>query len=91
MKVVFDQNFYKLYKELNVRIQNRVDKQIRIFQKNPLDPQLNNHELKKEYQGFRSIDITSDYRAIYEEVSEEEEPVAYFTLIGTHKELYKTE
>jgi mRNA-degrading endonuclease YafQ of YafQ-DinJ toxin-antitoxin module len=44
--------------------------------------------LKEPYEGLRSIDITNDYRAIYEEVPSGTETIAYFSLIGTHDELY---
>ena len=47
MKIFFTKDFHKSYKEVNVRMQNSVDERIRIFQRDPLDPQLNNHELKK--------------------------------------------
>ena len=67
MKVVFDPDFHKLYKKVDVRIQNSVDERIRIFRKNHLDLQLNNHSLKEPYLGCHSIDITADFRAIYEE------------------------
>lgn len=89
MRVQFDSEFYKLYKEANVRIQNEVDRKIAIFKKDPYDLELNNHALHDEYEGFRSIDITNDYRAIYEEVPGANEPVAYFSLLGTHKDLYR--
>ena len=36
----------------------------------------------------KSQDITNDYRAVYEEVPSGNETVAYFSLLGTHKELY---
>jgi hypothetical protein len=37
----------------------------------------------------KSQDITNDYRAVYEEVpSSGTETVAYFSLLGTHRELY---
>jgi len=44
--------------------------------------------LHEEWEGFRSIDITNDYRAVYEEVQEGEEINAYFVALGTHDELY---
>ena len=59
-----------------------------LFAKNPRELQLDNHPLRDEYQGYRSIDITSDYRAIYKETQIRNEVVAYFIAIGTHKELY---
>lgn len=60
-----------------------------IFSKNPNDLQLNNHELTKEWQGYRSIDIAADYRAVYKEETLEEDKVAHFVTLGTHDELYK--
>ena len=46
--------------------------------------------LKKDYRGYSSIDITTDYRAIFKELHEGKERVYYFLTIGTHKELYKS-
>ncbi len=89
MKVYFDAEFYRRYKKADVRIQKSVDERIRIFRKNPMDPQLNNHPLRKPYQGYRSIDLTADYRAIYKERPQEKEIIAYFTGLGNHKQLYK--
>ena len=88
MKIFFDPNFYRQYKKVNVRIQHNVDEQISIFRQNLQDPQLNNHLLHEPYQGYRSIDITNDYRAVYKEITESEDPVAYFVTLGTHKELF---
>lgn len=80
--------FFKTLKKLNVIIRKSLKERLLLFSKNPNDPQLNNHPLKREYQGLRSIDITADWRAIYEEKHEGEEETAYFVLIGTHKQLY---
>lgn len=46
--------------------------------------------LKESGGGFRSIDITGDYRALYQEKLEGDELVAVFTTIGTHKDLYSS-
>jgi addiction module RelE/StbE family toxin len=88
MRTQFDADLYKLYKKANVRIQKAVDQKIALFEKDPFDPQLNNHELHEEYEGLRSIDVTNDYRALYEEVPSGDETIAYFSLLGTHEELY---
>lgn len=88
MKIQYDPDFLKTLKKLNVRVRKSFRESIEIFLKNPLDPGLDNHKLKRGYQGYRSIDVTSNYRAIYEEINEGEEPVAYFFQIGTHEELY---
>lgn len=88
MKRQYDPAFIKTLKKTDVRVRKSFKEKIAIFAKNPKDPNLHNHKLKYEYEGYRSIDITADYRAIYEEISKDDEPVAYFILIGTHKQLY---
>lgn len=45
---------------------------------------LRNHLLTKEHAGIRSIDITSDWRALYREDAER----IIFIELGTHQELY---
>lgn len=77
-------------KRVDVRIRNSFFEKIEIFEKNHQDLILNNHALKRDYLGFRSIDITADWKAVYEEIpSGDTEPIAYFVTIGTHKELYE--
>ncbi len=51
----------------------------------PFHPLLNNHPLAGRWTGYRSINITGDYRAIYELI---EEDLAYFVTIDTHSNLY---
>ncbi len=80
--------FITHYKKVEVRIAKAVDQKLQIFAKNPYDYGLRNHPLRDEWGGYRSIDITNDYRAIYKEVYEGEEINAYFVALGTHKELY---
>lgn len=89
MKVRYDPQFVKKLKKFNVRIRKSVKERIKLFTQDPKNLQLNNHPLTKEYTGFRSIDINSDYRALYTEKSEDDEIIAYFEEIGTHDELYE--
>jgi len=88
MKVLYDPDFISKVKKSNVLIRKSFREKISIFQNNPADPVLNNHLLKRNYQGFRSIDITSDWRAIYVEKMEGPNKVAYFIAFGTHDMLY---
>ncbi len=89
MIIKYSPVFIKTLKKLDVRIRKSFKEQILLFSKNPNDPQLDNHQLKREYQGLSSIDITADFRAIYEKKYEGEKETAYFVLIGTHKQLYE--
>ncbi len=88
MKVRYDPGFFPQYRKANVRIQNSFDRKFRIFVKNPNDLELNNHELKREWIGYRSIDIDANWRAIYKEIHLGDELIAYFSAIGTHQNLY---
>lgn len=89
MKIRYSSTFYHQYKKADVRIRKNTDKLIDLFSKNPNDLQLNNHALKREWKGLRSIDITADWRAIYRQLTEGEEHIAYFIALGTHSKLYK--
>ena len=88
MRIQYDPDFLKALKKLDIRIRKSLRKRAEVFLQNHLDPQLHNHALRAKYKGFRSIDITGDYRVIYEEIQEGEETVAHFIAIGTHDELY---
>ena len=88
MKKQLSPLFFEKLKKVDVRIRRSFEEKTAVFEKNPFDPSLNNHALKEPYEGLRSIDITNDYRAVYEEVPSGNETVAYFSLLGTHKELY---
>lgn len=89
MNIVYDRVFYDKLKKVDSRIRKQLIKKLLLFAKNPTDPYLNNHTLHNEYEGYRSININSNWRAIYREVDFGEEIVAYFVIFGTHKELYR--
>jgi mRNA-degrading endonuclease YafQ of YafQ-DinJ toxin-antitoxin module len=89
MKKQLSPDILEKLKKVDVRIQKSFFERVTIFEKNPFDPVLNNHALHDNYEGYRSINITNDYRAIYEEVPSGDKTIAYFSLLGTHKELYE--
>lgn len=59
-----------------------------LFLENPNHSALRNHSLKERFAGYKSIDITDDYRAIYRKTLDGKQEITTFHLIGTHKELY---
>lgn len=89
MIVKYTDNFLKLLKKSDVRIRKAFKQCLLLFIENPNDLELNNHPLQREYAGFRSIDISADYRAIYKEVIREDDTYIYFTSFGTHHQLYR--
>ena len=89
MYVRFAKSFIKDRKKAPAKIKEVFAKRLQIFQQNPNHPQLHNHSLIGEYLGFRSINITGDWRAIYsEEFNEEGKQIIVFKLLRTHSQLY---
>jgi mRNA-degrading endonuclease YafQ of YafQ-DinJ toxin-antitoxin module len=85
--------FRSKYKKQNVRLQKAIDKTLELFTENPQNSELDNHPLKRDLIGFRSVHIikyrTNDYCAVYKEFREKDGSLyAYFTTFGTHKELF---
>ena len=62
---------------------------LELFIDNPNDPHLRNHALKEKYVGYRSINVTDDYRALFKIRKDENQTIITFHILGTHKELYE--
>ena len=65
MQVFFHKRFEKQFAKLTHRTQLRFKGKLKQFYINPLDSSLNNHALKGEFLGQRSINVTPDIRAVY--------------------------
>ena len=85
MRVGFHRHFTKSYKKCSAKIRAQFKKRLRVFLENPHHPLLENHALHGEWQDFRSINITGDYRALYHYVNDGVE----FFVIDTHSNLYE--
>ena len=88
MQVEFSREFLKRYKKATPKIKAAFDLRLELFVKNSSDLVLNNHSLKGKLLGFRSINISGDWRAIFTEELVNEETVVTFHLMGTHSQLY---
>jgi len=77
----FDKAYSKLPQKVKIKFKQRRD----LFLENEFNPLLDNHPLAGEYGGFRSINITGDFRAIYYRLGGD---VMVFVNIGTHSQLY---
>ena len=80
----FTTRFEKNRTKLPRKIQTRLSARLRLFEDESHHPLLNNHALGGAYEGYRSINVTGNYRAIYYE----ENGVYFFVRVGTHPELY---
>ena len=75
----------KKIKQKNVKLSERIQKQLYLFSTNPKHPSLRIHELNANMSNLWSVSITMSVRMVYKLLSEDK---AYFVKIGTHKEVY---
>jgi len=79
----FEKDLRKSPRKIQIAFRNRLE----IYLSDKFNPILNNHSLIGKYEGYRSFNVTGDWRAIFREMDGGE--TAYFDLIGTHNQLYK--
>lgn len=90
MQIKFARRFTKQYEKADQKIRTAFDKRLKLFTQNPSHPQLNNHTLTGQLSGYRSINITGDWRALYSESSDKDGTIRIiFEILGTHSQLYR--
>ena len=67
MDIRIKRKFAKQNEKAPKQVQQALDQRLIFFQQNPFHPLLNNHALTGKYKGFRSINISGDWRALYKE------------------------
>lgn len=77
-------NFKKQFDKLTKSQKKKFKERSSIFIRDEFHPILNNHALKGKYEGYRSINIAGDLRAIFQK----ENQYAVFVKIGSHSKLY---
>jgi addiction module RelE/StbE family toxin len=83
-RIEFSPIFTKLFERAPTKIKKALDDALDLFEEDPNHPALRNHPLTGKYAGFRSIDVTENWRALYREEKER----IMFADLGTHEELY---
>ena len=86
MQIKFSKKFSKHYDKVPAKIRKAVQERLKLFKENKFAPVLNNHSLTGKYIGYRSINITGDWRALFREI--EDETIAFFELLDTLSNLY---
>lgn len=89
MQIRYEKKFSKQYNKAPHKIQLAFDTRFKLFLENPFHPQLSNHALTGKFKGYRSINITGDWRAIFSELRIKNKTIIVFELLGTHSQLYK--
>ena len=83
-RIEFSPIFNKKLAKASTEIKLAVRQALELFRENPHHEVLRNHLLTERYAGFRSIDVTEDWRALYRTEPER----IIFVEIGTHDQLY---
>ena len=86
MNIVRKKTFKKAYLKLSHKLQLKADDALKVFINNPYEKSLNNHALKGQLKGLRSLDVTGDLRILFKEKN------GYITVVlitmGSHSQLY---
>ncbi len=86
MRIEFHRTFKKRYRKIPKKVREHFDARLLLFGDNPFHPMLGHHALHGERRGQWSINITGDWRALYEFIDEN---VVIFVEIDTHGNLYR--
>ncbi len=78
--------FDKMYLKAPIQIKEAFKKRLELFKANQNHPLLKKHQLKGPYKNYFSINITGDWRAIFQELQNGE--IIFFLMLGTHSKLY---
>jgi len=84
MVITYHKKFVKQSKNLPSKIKEKLTQRLKIFGQDEHNSILNNHSLAGKYQGYRSINITGDLRALYQK----EGNIVTFVSIDSHSNLY---
>lgn len=84
MIIDYHKEFLKNFKKLPKKIKDKFKERQLLFETNEFDPVLNNHALKGNFLGYRSINVTGGIRAIFKRDVES----VLFVEIDSHGSLY---
>lgn len=89
-KVDYSKKFSKQFRKAPLEIKIAFKERFTLFVSDPTHPKLNSHQLIGKYSGLKSINITGDWRAIFQEIGDIEGHLTIiFLFLGTHSQLYK--
>ena len=89
LHIKYSQLFKKQLREASINIKVSLREAREMFLYDPNHPALRNHALHGKYAGFRSIDVTEDWRALFKIRKSKLKTVITFHILGTHDQLYE--
>ena len=88
MEIKYAARFRSQYAKADNEIRGAFGQALEVFLEDQKDPHLRNHALRKKFVGYRSINVTDDWRAVFKERQTKKRITVTFHLLGTHKDLY---
>lgn len=85
MIIVRTKYFSKTAVKLPATVKRALAERIQLFMNDPFSVILNNHALSGDRKPYRSINITGDYRLVYEQYDDE---TVLLIDVDTHSNLY---
>ena len=86
MGIISSIKFEKQFSKLSQKIKQKTLERVSLFEIDAFADELNNHPLNGRWAGYRSVNITGNYRLVFKEI---QIGSYYFVAIGTHSQLYK--
>jgi addiction module RelE/StbE family toxin len=84
MVILTHKKFDKKFAKLPKKVREKTKQCIMLFSVDPAHPVLNNHALRGKWGGYRSINVTGDYRAVFKQAVD----IALFVDVDDHYNLY---
>lgn len=85
MQFEFSPRFKKQFVKTPKKVRAQTSERLALLLGDEFHPLLNNHKLHGSYTGYRSINVTGDWRIVYRKTDND---TFYLYDIGTHSELY---
>lgn len=87
--VRYSKRFQKELERAPLKVLKAFRKRRELFLLDPSHPQLHDHALAGNYVGYRSINVSGDWRALYTKESLDADNIITFKALGTHSQLYR--
>lgn len=84
MKIDYHKDFLKDFKRLPKNVKEKFKERQILFEEDEFAVVLNNHALKGRWFGYKSINVTGDFRAVFKRVGDS----IIFVALKTHSNLY---
>ncbi len=89
MEIRYGTRFRRQYLKADKNIKTAFAHTLEMFLENTSHLSLRNHALRKKFTGYRSIDVTDDWRALFKVKESKTQTVITFHILGTHQQLYR--